>query len=95
MAKRTVIRRLPDGSTEIKTTGCLGNALGWLVGIALLIYAVVGPAENYPWWEAMLTYLGEAALLALVIWLYLRHKRQQGEHGSPPPAQAPPQNNPS
>jgi len=76
VAKRTVIRQLPDGSTEVKSTGCLGGAIAWLVGISLLIYALVSPAQDYPWWEAMLTYLGMAVITGLAIWGYVRHQRK-------------------
>jgi hypothetical protein len=76
MAKRTIIKQLPDGSTEVKTQGCLGSAVAIFFGFALLIYALVSPAQDYPWWGATLTYLGMAAITVFVIWGYARHQRK-------------------
>jgi len=76
VAKRTIIKQLPDGSTEVKTQGCLGNAVAILFGFALLIYALVSPAQDYPWWGAALTYMGMAAITGFVIWGYARHQRR-------------------
>ena len=75
--RRTIIKTLPDGSTEVKTSSssCLGTLIAWVVGISLLIWAIVSPLE-YPWWEALLTYLALAGFIALVIWAYVRQKRK-------------------
>jgi hypothetical protein len=61
--------------------------IAWIVGISLLIYAIVSPLE-YPWWGALLTYLGLAGFTALVIWLYVRQKKTtQGKRANAPDAQ--------
>lgn len=51
MRKRTVIRRLPDGSTEVTevSQGCVTATLAWIFWIWLGAFVLVAPAEMGLW----------------------------------------------
>jgi hypothetical protein len=76
MAKRTVTKTLPDGTTVSKTSGCFGSTIAVLFAISLLIWAVVGPAEEYSPAEASLVYFGMALVIGLIIWAVVRYQRK-------------------
>lgn len=67
MWKRTVIRRLPDGSTEITTVsqGCVVTALSGIFWIWLGAFALVAPAQM-GWWSVPLYTIEAAIVLAYV-----------------------------
>jgi hypothetical protein len=51
MRKRTIIKKLPDGSMEITTVsqGCVVNTLSWIGWIWLAAFVVLAPARM-GWW---------------------------------------------
>ena len=85
MAKRTVTKTLPDGTTVSKTSGsgCFGTTIAVFFALSLIIWAIVGPAQEYSPGEAALVYIGMILVIGFIIRAVVRNQRKMKAQQSP------------